>query len=227
MFSLKKITLFFSILWCNLLLAEVHVIMTSAILDIDYDRRKEEYIKSIRTIQSYGIEPWIIEATPTTFSFFDEISNQALYPCTNDPYIRNKGVNEVMSIKASIPNLPFDDEDIVIKLTGRYWLYDRELIDIIQSTADDYDTYACFGKHFVSHDHIFTGAYAFRWKYFKQLVQEMDLEKAEKEPIPIEQIFADFVKSQQLRVKVLDSLHVEARIFGHGPGTDPEYIRRW
>lgn len=130
------------------------------------------------------------------------------------------------SIIASIPHLPFDDEDIVIKLTGRYWLYDRALIDLIENTSADYDAYVCYGKHFVGDDHVFTGAYALRWKYFKQLAQGIDVEKAEREWIGVEQIVADFLKDNNLRIKLVDPLNVEARIFFDGICM-PNYIRRW
>ncbi len=208
------------------LIAEVHVIMTSALIDVDYERRKKEYSRGISTIQSYGFEPWIIEATPITSSFLDEITHQVLYPQTNNPSLRNKGVNETLSIRASRPYLPFGDEDIIIKITGRYWLYDRELIDIIQATSDDYDAYVCFGKHFLLPDQIFTGGYALRWKYLKQIILEMDLEKAEIEFISIEQLFAEFIRAHHLRTKIVDPLNIEARIF-FNDFWPINYIRRW
>jgi len=216
MHFLSRNLLFFLVISSSHLVAQVHVIMTSAILNLDYERRKQEYIRSINSIKSYGIEPWIIEATNIDHSFFDEISTQVLYPQVNNLSIGNKGVNETMSIKTSIPYLPFDDEDIVIKLTGRYWLYSREFIDIIESTCKDYDAYVCFGKHFVGKKHIFTGCFALRWKHYKKIIDEMDFERAEKDWLPIEMLFADAIQNHHLRIKVVDPLHVNARIFFDG-----------
>lgn len=225
--SLLKGAIFSFLMTCSShLSAKVQVMMTSATIEMDYKRRTEEYTKAIYAIKSYGIEPWVIECMPITHSFLDELSHQVLYPQSNDFSIKNKGVNEMKSIIASIPYLPFDDEDIVIKLTGRYWLYDRELIDLIENTNADYDAYVCYGKHFVGNNHVFTGAYALRWKYFKQLVEGIDLEKAERKWIAVEQIVAEFLKDNHLRIKIVDPLNVEARIFFDGVFM-PNYIRRW
>lgn len=191
---------------------QIYVMMTTAVLPSQYELRKEEYLSGFYAIKSYGFEPWIIEATNTGSSFFDEISKQVLYPQKNNDLLRNKGVNETMSMRTSLPYLPFRDEDIVIKLTGRYLLYDRSFIDIIEATSSDYDAYVCYGKHFVSRNHIFTGCFAMRWKYFKQIINEMDFEKAERDLISVEQLFAEFIQNQNLRIKVVDPLHIRARI---------------
>lgn len=202
---------FLLIIWIPTLIADVHIIMTSALIDTDYERRKQEYIRGVTTIQSYGIEPWIIESMPITSSFFDALSNQVLYPQTNNPSLTNKGVKELMSIRACLPYLPFNDEDLIIKLTGRYWLYERTFIDTVQ--AGDYDAYVYFGKYFLMQHQIFTGCFALRWKYFKQFVQEADLEKAEKETIDFETMLPDFIRDHNLRMQIVDPLYVEARIF--------------
>lgn len=121
--KLLKSLIFFLCFNCYLYSSpQIYVLYTSALLPKQFELRKQEYLKSFYTLISYGYEPWIIESTNIDNSFFDEISNRVLYPQKNVLSLRNKGVNEVMSIRASIPLLPFEDNDIVIKLTGRYLL---------------------------------------------------------------------------------------------------------
>jgi len=128
-----------------------------------------------------------------------------------------------MSLRASIPFLPFADDDIVIKLTGRYFLIDQNFIDLIKNTFENYDAYVLYGKHFVSTDHVFTGCFALKWKYFKQLINDLDFESSETNLIPIEKSVADFVHEQRLRVCPVENLHVAARIFFSGEGVTPTY----
>lgn len=195
------------------LLGQVHVIMTTAQLPIRVEERTAEYLKSFWTIKSYGFEPWIIEATNTSSSLFDPIARHVLYPQRHNDSLKNKGVNETMSMRASLPYLPFEDDDIVIKLTGRYYLYSRDFIDFVEENASEYDAFVCYGKGFVSDNHVFTGCFACRWKYFKQYINEMDFDKAERDYIPVEQLFAEFIEEKKLRVKVVHPLHVIAKIY--------------
>src|SRR5579871_6172774 len=109
---LRVCLLFFA--FASSLHGQIHIIMTSALIDAQYEWRKHEYLTAINAVKSYGFEPWILEATHIISSFFDEVSNRVLYTQVNDLSLRNKGVNETMAIRASLPYLPFDDEDIVI-----------------------------------------------------------------------------------------------------------------
>jgi|SRR5579862_4787806 len=219
MTSLSSLCLFF-LIFASSLYSQIHVIMTSAVIPHQYEWRKMEYLTGFNAIKSYGFNPWIIEATKVTSTFYDEISNQVLYPQTNDLSLRNKGVNETMSMRASLPYLPFEDDDIVIKLTGRYHLYSREFIHIIEANANDYDAFVCWGKHFVTRGHVFTGCFAMRWKYFKKIISEMNLENAERQMIPVEYLFAEFIRQNNLKTKEIDPLHVRARIFYSGEGVE-------
>ena len=85
------------LLSCQLCFAEIHVIYTSALLPAKFELRKEEYLASLAQLRSYGLEPWIIEATNIHSSFFDELLTQVLYPQRHIEGLRNKGVNETLS----------------------------------------------------------------------------------------------------------------------------------
>lgn len=203
--------------------AQIRVIMTTAQMPVLYEERKEQYLRSFRAIRAYGFDPWVIEAKNITSSFFDELSRQVLYPQQHNEALRNKGLNETLSMLAALPYLPFDDEDIVIKLTGRYYLYDRFFIDTIEAASSDYDAFVCYGKHFVSKNHLFTGCFALRWKHFKKLVREMDYDRAEREYISTEQLYAEFIEGNHLRIKIVDPVHVMSKV-PHEPEKKPEWV---
>lgn len=215
---LKSLFAFSFFYWFAALQSEVHVMYTSALISNDYDKRKEEYLASIEAMRSYGYEPWIIEATNINSSFYDQLTDQIFYPQKNDSSLRNKGVNETMCMRGTLEHLPFQDEDIVVKLTGRYLLYKRDFLTLIENSESEYDAYVSYGKHFVGSDHIFTGCFAMRWKYFRKIIEELDVERAEREYISVEQLFAEFIRDNNLRVKVVDPLNVIARVACEGIG---------
>ncbi len=209
---LQKIS-FFLLLFSSLIGQEIHVIYTSAQIPKNFDLRKREYIENLNQLRSFGFDPWIIEATNTNSSFFDSLSTKVLYPQRHNDALRNKGVNEIMSMRASLPYLPFQDDDIVIKITGRYLLKNRLFIDMVKATASTYDAWGVFGKHFTKEPDLFTGCFAMRWKHLKKIIEEMDLEAAERDYIAIEILFGDFLRNEHLRVDKLRNLYVRARIF--------------
>jgi|LauGreDrversion4_2_1035121.scaffolds.fasta_scaffold22906_2 hypothetical protein len=58
--------------------------------------------------------------------------------------MRNKGVNECLDVLEVIQRKGMRDEDIVVKLTGRYRLLSSWLFDGVTRTADRYDVWMRF-----------------------------------------------------------------------------------
>lgn len=203
---------------------KVHIILTSAIIKNQFGLRMAEYTNSIEQLRKLGIEPWIVEATNIRSSFFDTISDQVFYPQQHDDTQRsNKGLNETRSIRACLPYLDFNDDDIVIKMTGRYFLKDRYFIDTILRTSNQYDAWGMYGKNFVASEHLFTGCFAMRWKYYKRYICEMDLEREATKITALEEISAKFIEENGLRFRQMDSLHLFARVFFGGETQPTNY----
>lgn len=192
---------------------QIHVLFTSALIDRQYERRKDEYLVSIGQLRSLGFDPWVIEATNIHSSFYDQVTQRVLYPNQNNLALRNKGVNELASIRECFSKLPFDDDDIVIKITGRYFLKDNSFIEEIKATQSMYDVWGLYGKHFVGKNHLVTGCFAMRWKVFKEVMGSIDLIKAEVDYISVEQLIAEQIEQRQLRLKRVNDLHLTARVF--------------
>lgn len=125
-----RITVLLLVLSCGLF-GEIHFICTSALKSSLFEERKREYLRNLNALRSYGYDPWIIEATNIDHSFFDEVSSRVLYPRNHGPGSWSIGVHEARSIDACLPFLSFADEDVVIKMTGRYWMYDPTFIHTI------------------------------------------------------------------------------------------------
>jgi hypothetical protein len=114
----------------------------------------------------------------------------------------------------------FDDEDMIIKTTGRYHFNSDYLIQIINQHPEC-DMFIRWGKglpeEFVSIDHVFTGCYAMRYKYFKDMLKRIDFHKMEHDLTAVEGIVAEYATKQLApeQVMAVDKVDMTARV-GYG-----------
>ncbi len=202
--------IFFFLLFFGSLFGEIHLIFTSALVQNNYEARKIEYLRSLSALKNYGVDPWIIEATHINDSFYNRLSNHVLYPRRNI-YRSNIGANELLSIRSSFPHFQFDDEDVVVKLTGRYWLFQPTLFNVIRDQPN-YDVY--LKKWFGNGWFEFTGCFAMKWKHFKKMLETADPQSMEMNYIAFEEIVARYVKENNLKSLILENLDVLCRING-------------
>ena len=106
-------------LFQSYLAGEIKVVYTAALLDSFYEERKIEYLRSLQALRKLHITPYIVESCRTS-SFFDKERAFVFYSQTNDTSLKNKGINEAISLQKAMDYYRFHDEDILIKLTGRY-----------------------------------------------------------------------------------------------------------
>lgn len=173
----------------------IRIICTSALIPYNYEMRKEEYILGLQLIKNYGYDPYVFEAcshlAPT---FLEEHANHVFYSNLNDPRLINKGVNEATSMLAGFNHYQFNDDDMIIKLTGRYHLVSRDFIQ----TVEDHPEVDIFVKadpnYPIPLGYVYTGCFAMRYKLFKQMLEEIDLVQMEKDLLDIERVVANFAK---------------------------------
>lgn len=190
---------------------EIKLLYTAAVIDDKYEMRKIEYIYSLQILRSLDVPIFIVEAC-TNSSFFDEFSEPVFYSQVNDTTIKNKGVNEARSMKEAFEYYKFDDEDMIVKLSGRYFFNSSHFFNFIKR----HPLISAFAKK-PNLTSYFTGCFALRAKYFKMFLQELDLSKMENEMICIENELGDFFnRHPEIQIHHLDSLHVTANIFGTG-----------
>lgn len=195
----------------------VQIVFTAALLEKDYTARKAEYITSLQQLHNYGYtNPYIIESHQKTnaHSFLNDYSDTVLYTHTNDLQLRNKGVNEVRSLIKACKQWSHDDHDIIVKITGRYRLISREFLE----TVENHPTVDAFVK-LASDGQVYTGCFAMRYKFFKEMLNQIDCAKMENDMINFEQEVAKHLaklKNQHARIMYVTELHLYAPIWGNG-----------
>lgn len=85
------------------------VIFTAALIENQWEMRKQEYIYFLNSLLDYGLSPYIVEACKTS-SFFDEYKLPIFYPNVNDLSLRNKGVNEARLLLEALNHFEFDTD---------------------------------------------------------------------------------------------------------------------
>jgi hypothetical protein len=191
----------------------IKVLYTSALIPQQYAMRKNEYIHSINVLNNYGYSPYIVEAYQhKPPSFFEEYSNDVFYAGTHDPHIRNKGVLEALSLLAYFKKCNFNNNDMIIKLTGRYYFSDDSFFKLIENNPDK--------KAFIKLDQygqVFGGCYALNYVHFKKMFEQLNVIKMENHMINLEYAVAQYIKQMdQEEVMYVDRIGIVANVFGKG-----------
>jgi hypothetical protein len=169
--------------FCRLMRRNIIVMSTAAIISgteiyRDFERRKAQYIKSIEVFHEIGYEPFIIETCTTGPTFLDDYCHQVLYTHSNDSSQINKGVNEGKSILIFLETYKnmINEDDIIIKTTGRYHLAHDSFIRLVE----DNDRYAGFIKHRLpdmrQYIDLFTGLFALEARYLSNMLASIRYE---------------------------------------------------
>jgi hypothetical protein len=115
------------------------------------------------------IKPIIVENNGTRKTFLDDFSCDTLYTNNNRIECVHKGENELLDIKDTITHYHIKDDDMIIKLTGRYKLLNLNFIDLIRS--NDCDAFVKFfnvcTKEYLFDDCVL-GLFAMKCKFLKE-----------------------------------------------------------
>jgi len=130
-----------------------------------------EAIKLTLKMLPEGIKPIIVENNGKRVTYLNEFGIPVLYTENNKNNYWHKGVNELEDIKAVIQAFNIQDEDMVIKITGRYNPISNAFFRQVQTEESKYDGFVKFfnvcTKEFMTHDCVL-GLFALRAKYLKQ-----------------------------------------------------------
>ncbi len=200
---------------CSICAAEIKIVYTSALIPFKFEERKQEYIRSLKTIESYGYLPhtYVVESGgDSPLSFFEDYCNHVFFANSNNLKLVNKGVNESKAILKALDYYNFDDEDMIVKLTGRYYFNSDEFLKFLESHPE-VDA-AASRLHDPSRG-ITTGCFAMRGKFFKRMYKELDLVKMEEKLIDIEWEAEQFLKkmiAENAKVAYLDRVNITANV---------------
>jgi hypothetical protein len=192
------------------------IITTSTVINKhtveNYETRKQNYINAIRHTLSFcnksKITPIIVENNDNINQdkYLNGFNENILYTNNNlklDTVI-HKGVIELYDIKDVIENFKIKDDDIIIKLSGRYILNSSQFLDYVYDNQNKYDAFVKFYNvcthKFEEYDSAL-GMFALRCKYLKEFNYDTN-----KSP---EVDFATYIrnlKEKKIRLKEIEKL---------------------
>ena len=136
-------------------------------------RRNNRYIECITQLLELiknddNIKLIIVENCGIRHTFLNDFNCDIVYTNNNSYSYNHKGFNELLDIKNVIDKYNISDDDMIIKLTGRYKLLNIDFIDLIKN--NNKDAYIKFfnvcTNEFMLNDSIL-GLYAIKSKYIK------------------------------------------------------------
>ena len=158
----------------------IYMIITTSIYNKvgvkNYDHRKERYMNSIRSVlkvieNERDIKAIVVENNGYRSTYLDELGCDVVYTNSNDVDFGDyKGVNELLDIKQVMNQYKIKDEDMIIKITGRYKMVDKSFIEVVKSNIERYDAFLKFYNvctHEYMRNDCVLGLYGLRCKYLR------------------------------------------------------------
>jgi hypothetical protein len=193
----------------------IYIIITTSIFNkigvYNPHHRESRYIECINALTSIigndsNIKPIIVENNGPRPTYMDNLNCKVVYTLNNRLHFPNKGYNELLDIKQAINQCNIQDEDIIIKLTGRYKLLGTDIINCIKSNVDTHDAFIKFFNvctlQYMQNDCVL-GLFGIKCKYLKEF-NYSGIKSPECE-------FADYVRStiDKSRIMELTNLNLE------------------
>jgi len=188
----------------------IYLIITTSIYNKfgTQDGRRERYLYSISEtlkILPPEMKPIIVENNAMDHSYLDTLQVDVLYTSNNNRTYKSKGVNEMLDIKQVITTYGIKDDDIIIKLTGRYRVLSSRFFEEVMK--NDHDAFIKFygtcSLTFDKYDCIL-GCYAIRCKFIK-LYNHLSIDNYQSAEIA----FARYIRLCGARFKEVEHLDVE------------------
>lgn len=188
----------------------IYLIITTSINNIygvinDLHREKR-YIDSIQHLLKLiepdsSIKPIIVENNGLRNTYLNDLKCDICYTNNNinKIYKKHKGVSELLDIKEVINQYKIQDDDIVIKLTGRYKILDLSFINLVKENINNCDAFIKFFNvctlEYLVNDCVL-GLFAIKSKYIKEFNYNLT-----KSP---ECEFADYVRKNINKDKIME-----------------------
>ena len=158
----------------------IYIIITTSIHNkigpTDAIHRQNRYIQSIHhllelTKNDQGIKPIIVENNGERQTYLDDLHCDILYTNNNKFHFPHKGQNELLDIKDVINKYEIKDDDVIIKLTGRYKLLSLDFIELVKNNIDTHDALVKFFNVCTlqyMYDDCVLGLFSIKCKYIKE-----------------------------------------------------------
>lgn len=138
--------------------------------------REKRYIECIEKLlelikNDSHIKPIVVENNGLCKTYLDNLNCEICYTNNNNLNFSNKGGNELVDIKEVINRYQIQDDDVIIKLTGRYKLLNSNFINLVKNNIDNYDAFVKFfnvcTKQYM-YDDCVLGLFSIKCKYLKE-----------------------------------------------------------
>ncbi|HEX2978594.1 MAG TPA: hypothetical protein VHO47_05725 [Candidatus Babeliales bacterium] len=209
---------------------QVKILLTAALAATHYEIRKEQYIESLVRLSALGYKDvYVVEALmkngPT---FLDNYSKNIFYSQKNNSSWIYPGANEGITMLDALNHFNFDPDDMIIKMTGRYYLITDSFFKLVQNNIEKYDVFVKPNLH--TPGDIATACFAMRCRDLKEMLDSFDFNWVGTSYFSIELLVGRYIalKSNEgkLRVLYVDKLDVKANIYGgsHRPDISSDWI---
>lgn len=193
----------------------IYIIITTSINNKvgiqNNNHRQNRYIECINNLlqlidNDLNIKPIIVENNGLRQTFLDNLKCDVFYTDNNNNNYEHKGENELLDIKEVINKYNIKDDDIIIKLTGRYKLLNLNFISLVKKNINDYDAFVKFFNvctlQYIFDDCVL-GLFAIKCKYLKEFKYSF-VKSPECE-------FADYIRKNINKNKLIEveQLHLE------------------
>lgn len=179
--------------------------------------RQDRYMYAISEtlkILPCDIKPIIVENNGQRDTYLDDFTHggrpvNIIYTTNNQRHFKSKGVNELLDVMEVIDRFGINNNDIIIKLTGRYRVTTPAFFTDILENGALYDVFMKFYEvctlKYNKYDCIL-GCYAIRAQYLK-LFNYMTIDNYNSAEIA----FARYVRFCGANIKEVDTLGVECQ----------------
>lgn len=165
--------------------------VSTAIIDdnITKEQRIDEYKECFDIIKNLGYENfYIIETALEHSDFLENHSKNVIYTNVNGKY-NNRGTNYTNAFKKFLNESSFNDEDIIIHITGRYPLINDSFVKNCLNLEQN--KIGCFKKDADNQFYLFL--FGMRFKELKELLNSINVDYMERNMINLELIFSRLI----------------------------------
>ena len=107
--NISKIFFFIGLACLPILIdSKIKIVCTAALIQDNYEQRKEEYIRTLTKLKEFGYETYVFESCTQGPTFLRQYCDHVCYTQTNNPLISNKGVNEARSMVVGFMHYNFE-----------------------------------------------------------------------------------------------------------------------
>jgi hypothetical protein len=172
--------------------------------NLTLDNRLIEYDECFKIIEKLNYNFEIVE-TILSSSIFLEKYSKVIYTNVNNKNYRNRGSNYVNAFIKLLEMEKFNDDDIIIHITGRYPLMDDSFFK--KCINLDSDKIGVFRAD--SHGQFYLFMYSMRYKYLIELLKSIDINTLENNYINLERVFSNKITLDS--IELVDYLGIKGR----------------